>query len=263
MAEDKATKSKRDMALERVRTKHPGVSFDDDESLFGQINDDYDSYDNEIAKYKEEEGKFSDMFTSNPRTARLLMEWRDGEDPAVALVRLYGEDIADARDDPKKQEAIAAANKEYMERVAKEKEYDEDYNANLQQTLADLEEIQSDGKYSDDQIDSAMEWLLTIIRDGVMGKFSPETINMAIKAQNFDTAVEEASQEGEVRGRNSKIEEKLRKPGQGDGTAPLDGKNGGGRSRRMPDLGVLDHYTDGNQTIFERGGEKRIRRREA
>jgi hypothetical protein len=27
----------------------------------------------------------------------------------------------------------------------------------------------------------------------------------------------------------------------------------------MPSLGALDNYSDGNQTIWERGGEKRIK----
>jgi len=38
--------------------------------------------------------------------------------------------------------------------------------------------------------------------------------------------VTEAEQTGEVRGRNAKIDEKLRGRAKGDGTAVLDGKNG-------------------------------------
>lgn len=242
-----------------MRGRLPDLEVDDDEALFGQINDDYDNYDKQLQQYKDEEETFSNMFTSDPRSARLMTEWRDGDDPAVALVRLYGKDIVDAVNDEEKRDAIAAANKEYMERVAKEKEYDDEYESNLQQSLSDLEEVQQEGKLSDDQIDAAMEWLITIIRDGVMGKFSPETIEMAVKAQDFDAAVEEANQEGEVRGRNARIEEKLRKPGKGDGTAALGSKNGGG-NRDLPDLGAIDRYSDGNLTIFERGGERRFRR---
>ena len=61
-----------------------------------------------------------------------------------------------------------------------------------------------------------------------------------------------------MKGRNSKIEEKLRKGSKSDGTANLAGKNGGGNadSRQMPDLGAISRY-DGAQNIWERGGEKR------
>ena len=70
--------------------------------------------------------------------------------------------------------------------------------------------------------------------------------------------VEQADREGEVRGRNTKIEEKLRKGGKSDGTANLGSKNGGGKgaSREMPDLGAIDQNY-GTQNIWERGGEKR------
>lgn len=110
MPETEEVKSKRDATLERLRGKYPEEQFDDDEQLFGRINDDYDQYDKELAGYQEREGKFSDMFTSDPRSARLMMSWKDGDDPAIALIRLYGDDIKDAIDDPEKQEAIAEAN---------------------------------------------------------------------------------------------------------------------------------------------------------
>jgi hypothetical protein len=258
MAETETVKSKRDLALERLRGKYPEEQFDDDEQLFGRINDDYDQYDSELAGYKERESKFSDMFTSDPRSARLMMGWKDGDDPAIALIRLYGQDIKDAIDDPDKQEAIAEANKEYMERVAKEQQYEEEYSANLAESLTLLEKAQQEKGLSDEQIDDAMAWFIGVAKDAMMGKFSPETIEMIIKAQNYDNDVAQAGEEGEVRGKNAKVTETLRKPSRGDGTAQLDGKNGGGRRKpAMPDMGAIDRYADGNMNIFERGGEKR------
>lgn len=258
MAEPEEVKSNRELALERLRNKYPEEQFDDDEQLFGRINDQYDQYDNELAGYKEREGKFSDMFTSDPRSARLMMGWKDGDDPAIALIRLYGEDIKEAIDDPDKQEAIAAANKEYMERVAKERQYEEEYSANLVESLTLLENVQQEKGLSDEQIDDAMAWFIGVAKDAMMGKFSPETIEMIIKAQNYDNDVAQAGEEGEVRGKNAKVTETLRKPTRGDGTAQLDGKNGGGRRKpAMPDMGAIDRYADGNMNIFERGGEKR------
>ncbi len=258
MAEPEEVKSNRELALERLRNKYPEEQFEDDEQLFGRINEQYAQYDNELAGYKEREGKFSDMFTSDPRSARLMMGWKDGDDPAIALIRLYGEDIKEAIDDPDKQEAIAEANKEYMERVAKERQYEEEYSANLVESLSLLENVQQERGLSDEQIDDAMAWFIGVAKDAMMGKFSPETIEMIIKAQNYDNDVAQAGEEGEVRGKNAKVTETLRKPTRGDGTAHLDGKNGGGRRKpAMPDMGAIDRYADGNMNIFERGGEKR------
>lgn len=219
-------KSKRDVLAERIKGKYPDRNFDDDESLYGQINDDYDDYDKQISGYKQREETFSNMFSSDPRSAKFLSDWRNGKDPAVELVRQFGTEIKDAIDDPERLEAISEANKEFVERVAKEKELDETYQKNLAESLSMLEQYQQKNGLSDEQVDKSMEFILGIIKDGVMGKFSPETLDMAMKAINYDTDVANADHEGEVRGKNTKIEETLRKRSEGDGIPNLDGKNG-------------------------------------
>ncbi len=258
MAENEEVKSKRDLTLERLRGKYPEDTFDDDEQVFARINDDYDNYDKELAGYKEREGAFSDMFTSDPRTARLMMDWKNGDDPAVALLRMYGDDIKEAIDDPEKQEAIAEANKEYMERVAKEKQYEDEYSANLAKSLTEMEAVQQELGLTDDQVDETMSSIIAVAKDAMMGKFLPETIKMFVKAKNYDDDVARAEAEGEVRGKNTRVKEELRKPAQGDGTPQLAGKNGNkAAARAMPDLGAIDRFGGGNMDIFERGGEKR------
>ena len=71
-----------------------------------------------------------------------------------------------------------------------------------------------------------MAFLLKIVHEGVAGKFTPETIDMAVKAINHDVDVEDADRAGEVRGRNAKINEKLKKASRGDNLPVLDGANG-------------------------------------
>ncbi len=258
MPNNTGVKSNRERYAERLKTKYPDREFADDEALFGQINDDYDGYDKELSGYKEREKALSDLFASNPRSAAFLTDWRKGEDPIVGMVRKFGDDFKAALEDPEKQEALAAANKEYAERIAKENEYEEQYQQNIAETLATLETVQQEDGISDDEIDQAMEFLIGIMRDGLLGKFTRESVQMAIKAIKHDSDVEAAGHEGEVKGRNSRIEERLRKGSKGDGTADLAGKNGGGNagSRQMPDLGAIGRY-DGTQNIWERGGEKR------
>lgn len=258
MPNNTEVKSNRDRYTERLKTKYPDKEFADDEALFGQINEDYDGYDKELSGYREREKALSDLFASNPRSAAFLTDWRNGEDPIVGMVRKFGDDFKAALEDPEKQEALAAANKEYAERIAKEEEYEGQYQQNITETLSTIEAMQQEDGLTDEDIDSAMDFLINIMKDGLLGKFSRESIQMAIKAIKHDSDVEQADREGEVRGRNSKIEEKLRKTGRTDGTANIGGKNGGGKGtgRDMPDLGAIGRY-DGTQNIWERGGEKR------
>lgn len=257
--DNQKVKSKRDTTLDRLKTRYPDKSFDDDEAMFGQISDDYDDYDRQLGEYKDREQKLSDMFSADPRSAQFLASWRNGEDPAVGLIRLFGMDIKDAIDDPEMQDKIAAANKEFVERVAKEKDLEEEYKTNLQASLEEIDAFQAEHGLSDDEVDNVMEFLAGIVRDGILGKFSRETMDMGLKAINHDTDVTEAGEEGEVRGKNAKITERLRKRDEGDGTPSLDGKNGGATGGKpAPDLGALNRYDDeGYDTIWERGGEKR------
>lgn len=198
------------------------------------------------------------LICKQPAQCRFLTDWRKGEDPIIGMVRKFGDDFKAALEDPEKQEALAAANKEFAERIAQEKEYEGEYQKNLNETLTTLETMQQEEGLSDEDIDSAMDFLVGIVRDGIMGKFTRESVAMALKAIRHDSDVEQADHEGEVRGRNTKIEEKLRKGSKNDGTANLGSKNGGGKggSREMPDLGVIDQNY-GTQNIWERGGEKR------
>ena len=249
--------TKREKMLARMKGKYPDKSFDDDEALYGQINDDYDDYDQQIQKYKDREQSFSDLFTSDPRSAKFLTDWRNGKDPAVALVEMFGDDFVDELKNPEKQEELAAASKAYAERVAKEKDYEEQYNQNIEETRATVEQLQEEEGLSDDEVDEAMEFLITIMKDGILGKFSADSIRMALKAIHHDEDVNDADQAGELRGRNARITERLRKRGRNDGTAALDGKNGGGGMRPAPELGALNGV--GGSSIWERGGERRKR----
>lgn len=260
--EEQKVKSKRDSLLERLKGKHPDMPLADDEELYGRINDDYDELENGISGYKKREEELSNMFAADPRSASFLTSWRKGGDPTIELVRQFGSEIKDALDDPEKMEAIAEANKEYVERVAKSKELDEQYEKNLSQSLSDLEAYQKEKGFSDEEIDKGMEILSSIASDFILGKITSETLEMVFAALNHDADVEQAAIEAETRGKNTKIEEKLRKEKPQSGMpANLSGKNNSPKvPQKKQDLGVLDRYDDNNANIYERGGEKRYSR---
>ena len=138
------------------------------------------------------------------------------------------------------QDKIAEANKDYVERVANSKKLDEEYEKNMDTTLETLRQFQAERGMSDEQIDQVVGFLLGVVRDGVMGKFSTETLDMACKALNYDADVAAAGEEGEVAGRNAKITENLRKSNKGDGTAPLGGKNGQGTNAPKKPQSMFD-----------------------
>lgn len=233
MAETEQNKSRRDAYLERLKKKYPDREFASDDEIFGQASDDYDQYEQEIGSLKGNQEALSKMFSEDPRSAQLLIDMHEGKDPVLGLVRHFGVEIRDVLDDPEMQDKIAEANKEYVERMAKSRELDSEYEKNFEKTLETLRDYQEKKGLSDDDVDKIVDALLTIVQDGVMGKFEASTLDMMAKAMNYDTDVANAGEEGRVAGRNDQIVERLRKREQGDGVAALGGKNSrGGRGKR-------------------------------
>lgn len=233
MAEEQTVKSRRDTHIERLKNRYPEKKFEDEEEIYGTISDDYDQYEQENADLKKEneeyrgrEQKLSDMFAADQRSAQFLTDMYHGQDPVVGLVRNFGFEIRDYLDDPEMQDKLAEANKEYIDRVAASNALKEEWDANEEETKETLREFQKDYGLSDDQIDAIFAKALQIVTDGVKFKYTRETLEMVSKAMNYDADIAAAAEEGEIAGRNAKITEQLKKPQQGDGTAPLGGTNG-------------------------------------
>lgn len=219
-------KSKRALFDERMKQRYPERDYYDDEALFGQINDDYDSYEKELGDYKERERRLNEMLSTDPRSAQFITDMARGADPWIAVIERLGIDgVTDLMNDPDKQEAYAEANKKYVERLAKEKSLEEEYEKNFSESMSLLEQIQQERHLGDETIDAAMDLVNRMAKDAILGKFTAETIDMALNAVTHDADVENARSEGMVAGRNAKIDAKLRKQQGGDGTPNLAGSN--------------------------------------
>lgn len=226
-----------------MRTKYPEKKFEDEEELFGQIDDDLAASEEEIGKYKEREGKLAGIVGKDPRAAQFLSDMANGKDPWLAVLERLGIDgVSDLLNNPEKQEEYAEANRKYVERIAKEKSLGEEYETNFAESMKLLEQMQTERGLSDEQIDNAMDLVMKITNEAIMGKFTPETIDMALKAINHDAEVEAARAEGEVAGKNAKIDETLRKPKAGDGLPAMGGANNGPAHKRSK--GSLVDYAE-------------------
>ena len=162
----------------------------------------------------------------------------DLDEERIALCSPHGCDMAN---DPEKQEEVAAANREYVERVAKEKSLEEEYKRNLDDSLQAADDWQKKNNLTDEQVDEAFQFIVQIASDAIVGKFTEESLDLARKSITHDMDVQEAGNAGEIRGRNAKIDMKLKKSKNSDGVPSLGGKSrGASKSQSSPDLGALD-----------------------
>lgn len=241
MAEEKQVKSRRDQFGERLKKKYPDREYADDEALFGQINDDYDEYDSQLAGYKERESKLTDMFNRDGRSAQFITDMAQGKDPWVSLINRIGIDgVKEMLDDPSKMDEFAKSNKEYVERMAKQKGLEEQWEKNMKATLAMLEQKQTELGLTDEQIDQAADLVKEITNDAVLGIIKPETIDMVLKAINHDADMATAREQGEISGKNTRAEAQLRKPSRGDGTPTLAGANNAPAAKERKTMNIFD-----------------------
>lgn len=230
--------SARSRMMERMKTRHPDTEFadDDEDALYEAMNADMDADAEELSGLREREQKLVSMLENDPRTATFLASWMKGENPYVAMARIFGSDMFDLADDPEFADKMAEANKEYHERLAKSKNLEEEHKKNWSASMDMLDKLEDEG-YPAEDLTYAIEKLGKIADDGSKGHFSEEDVLMVITAKNRDKDIEEARHEAEVKGRNAKIKEMKRNANSGDGVTALGGGTQSAPSNR--DRGIF------------------------
>lgn len=257
-----AKKSKKDLFLENIRKKRPDINPDDEEGFYGALNDEYDQgaqRDKDLEGYKKSEQSIIDLFNKNPGTAELYTEMAtNGTSPLEYFTEKHGEDFITACEDPDVREKLVAAQNKYIEKQAKNAKLEEEAAANLESTLDNLDAAAEECGVDDDVKTQAFEQFASILDDAIVDKVSKETFSMIIKGISHDADVEQASTEGELKGRNAKISQIKKREPRHDMPPVLTGQGGNvDNSRNIPDLGALSKV--GAPDVYQRGGMKRVR----
>lgn len=241
--QEEPKKSKREIFNERLKTKYPDREYADDEALFGQIGEDYDDYENRLGQYKEREDKMSEMFARDPRAAQFVRDMADGKDPWIAVIERVGSDgVIELMNDPEKKAAREEANAAYAEQLAKEKELEAEYEKNQAESIALREQM--DAQYGEALVDEALAVIDQIFKDALVGKITKETFDLAMKVVNREAELENARSEGEIAGKNAKIEETLRQQKSGDGIPAMGGSVNSSAPQRQRQKSVLEMARD-------------------
>ena len=206
-----------------MREDYPDTDFADDADF-------YDAIYNERSRHKtteEQASKLREAFVKDPRIAGLLNFAKDGGNPITFLIENYVDDFREALEDPDKAEEFAEAHRKYQATVAKNKELEEISAANLQTSADNLDALQSEYNLADDEVLDIFQTASQYALDATTNLYSKEFLSAILRAKNYYKDVEAASMEGEVRGRNERIEEKLRKSKPSGVPPTLTGNSGG------------------------------------
>lgn len=230
------------MTKEEFISNYGGGSDLTDEQVFTAVHEQLVKLREQLDELQRREEAVAAMFNTDPRASIFISNWRAGSDPVVELVRQFGPELRESLDDPALQQKLAEANSEYLERVGRDKALSEEFGKNIAASLDALDAKCERENISDEQLETAWEWLRDVTDKGLRGIVTEEAIDMALKAINHDKDVADADRDGEMRGRNTAIEEHLKERTASDGTAARG--SGAGKARRRPDrppMGIIDH----------------------
>lgn len=196
---------------------YPDIDMNDEEAYFGALNDRNDQYDKDKARLSELEDsqvKFGQALDADPRLAELFLEMtKPGGKPLDYLISNYAEAFADLVNDPDNDEyrkALADKIAENAEAIKSREQAEAEAEQNIGPTLDALNKVATEESLSDEQVSKAFELALTFAQGMEKGQIDEDMWRTLIKGVAYDSAVEQARDEGEAAGRNQRIREKLR-----------------------------------------------------
>lgn len=188
-----------------------------------------------IDKYKADNAKVRDFFTSTPKTTIFVNTLFATKSPGAAFRKAYGADAYEALRSDEGAEIIAKIEEEEAASKAENDALEAEMQANLTESFARLD-AWGDSHGLDDQgkIDVFMRFY-DLLSDAKMGIYSDELFEMGWKADHYQEDVDNSYRQGEVAGRNAKIRATQRQRPEATPAAPMitgQGQPQGGRAPR-------------------------------
>ena len=208
--------SSRQAFVDRIKSRHPDLDENDEEGFYNAVNADYDEDDEgreQLKRYQEDEGRLREIFDSDARMANLFLGMARGENPLDYLIDNFGQDFLDAINDPENEEArerIAQKQQEWLKRQGESKELERQASENLDKALDAFDAVAEEIGADDAAKEEAFNNYVKFQEKAIVNDVDEDMWRLFFKGVNYDTDVEQAGIEGEVRGRNSRIRERLR-----------------------------------------------------
>jgi hypothetical protein len=205
---------------ERYRSRYkeafPDLADDDEEGLYERANGNLD----ELDGYRKNNEALVGAMGKNKALAAMLSAAKDGQDPFEWLAENLGADLTEMVQDKEYAKKISAAAQKFIETQDKYKQASETSSANWTKSLNDLKAAAADlGLDDKGALDLASE-VLQFAQNVFQGICSVDDFKRFRDGGRYDNDVNAAREEGEVKGRNTRISEDLRKGVNPEGVPP-------------------------------------------
>ena len=213
--ETQEVKTPRMRLSERLGKEYPDVDFGADNAT--DVADEklaelLDKYDAELEGFRSNDERVKKLFDSDPRSGRFFVNWMaSGGNPIQYLLDIFGPELTEALESEEGRARIVESTNKYLERKAEHEKGEAQRMANYEQSINDLTAFAEEKGISEEQAVAVFEKVNQIAFDVIDGRYTREAYEMAYNAMNYSADVESARKEGEVAGRNAKIQERLAK----------------------------------------------------
>ena len=184
--ENRNLRKSRDLLVERILHRYPARRVDSDDDLFDALEE-YDSYRNE--RYEclaDDQSKLCKLFMSNPKMGAFISDVIGGEDALIACVRYFGKDMLDCAEDEGRMEEVRKANDEYLSRMARFGELENQMRENLKNSTRCMERFKSEKGMSDEEFEGFLDRVYHLCNHVFMGELNDEVLGLLFKGLYYD-----------------------------------------------------------------------------
>ena len=200
--------SRRDQFRERVSKRYPDLNMDDEDAYYEQMGktmDEYEGYENNTRRLRE-------AMEKSPEMAKMLVaaQGQDNFDPIVYMFENANADILALAQDPDGAKKFGEMRAQQLSRQAENDEIKKSVENNMPASIEAVTAKAQEMGLDEEKTKEIVGRMFQIMDDLVHGKIDPEIFAMMAKGSDYDSAVEQAHEEGRIEGVNTKVNDKLR-----------------------------------------------------
>lgn len=225
-------KSNRDTFMERYKADYPDDNFDDEEAMYGRMNDRNAEYD----RLRTNDDNFRKLVNEHPEYGGMVADMMEGRNFVESFLgRFSKDDILAAYDDPEMAKKLADAQADWLKKQDDSKKLQEEGDANIQNSIGELNAYSQENGLDEAAATELWGKALDFAGDALKGIFTKEFFDFLNKGMNHDSDVAAAREEGEIAGHNAKVQTQLAKGAGPEGIPPtFDGGQGGVAAEPKP-----------------------------
>jgi hypothetical protein len=199
----------RDKFHERIKSAYPDDTFEGDDAIYDKASSHLDGLEEFKGKGMEVNQKLITMLRGEPELEGIVKCVLKGMPTRAAIAKYFSpEDLIPAEGEGDFNDYQTSAN-DRVQRVADRDKFETEVTDNLAESEATLKAFAEEVGLDDNQSAELIDLVSEIMGDLYKGKLPKSLLAHVHKSTTADKQIEDAAADGELKGKNAKIEEKM------------------------------------------------------